>query len=84
MGTHTWNEDCPACDFGGMIVSVDRDTYFGADCPVCGYRRWTEEKMPDAEQLELAKKLLSEMSAEQLEQVLVECDEEGIALVERR
>ena len=46
MGFHNWSERCAYCGFENMSVSSDGGFYFEAKCPVCGYERWTEEKIP--------------------------------------
>lgn len=70
MGSHQWTDKCPECGFSGMTVYSIDNTTFGADCPICGYRRWTEEDRPHPDDVEFAKKLLSEMGGEQIEQAV--------------
>jgi len=57
MGFHNWSERCAYCGFENMSVSSDGGFYFEAKCPVCGYERWTEEKIPENADVELAKSI---------------------------
>ncbi len=70
MGSHDWFEQCPYCGFENMLVSSYSGIYFDVICPICGYARWTEEKIPQAEDVELAKRTLRAMSAEEKENVI--------------
>lgn len=62
MGLHTWTAQCPYCSFEEMIVSNGDAIYFEIICPICGYERWTEEKISDNHDIELVKRKLSGMS----------------------
>ena len=83
MGLHSWHDECPYCGFENMLVSSYRDIYFDVICPVCGYSRWTEEKIPHAQDVELAKQMLKEMSGEERENVIELYHEENVSLIAR-
>lgn len=55
MGFHIWLDKCPHCNFEEMTVSSYNALYFEASCPMCGYERWTEEKIPDNNEIAFAK-----------------------------
>jgi len=61
MGSHVWADQCPYCGFEEMIVSSDGRMYIEAACQLCGYRRWTEERVPNGHDIEKAKRILSKM-----------------------
>jgi len=61
MGSHVWAEQCPCCGFEEMIVSSDGHMYIEVACQICGYRRWTEERVPNAHDIKKAKRILSKM-----------------------
>ena len=83
MGSHTWEDRCPHCGFKGMIVSSYNDIYFDAYCMVCGYERWTDEKIPDVEDVELAKRIISRMSDEEIEEMIESYESGDAPLVTR-
>lgn len=83
MGSHTWEDQCSYCGFKGMRVSSYNDLYFDANCPVCGYARWTEEQIPDPEDIELVKRAINEMSDEEIEEMMDLYDEDDVPLVTR-
>lgn len=83
MGSHTWTTQCPHCSFEEMIVSSGDDFYFEATCPICGYERWTEEKIPDNHDIELAKRKLSEMNADEKQKTIELYHEENIPFIDR-
>ncbi|MFZ6017115.1 MAG: hypothetical protein ACOYU0_05820 [Nitrospirota bacterium] len=83
MGSHTWTTQCPHCSFEEMIVSSSDAIYSEATCPICGYERWTEEKIPDKHDVELAKRKLSEMHAEEKQKVTELYYEDNIPLIDR-
>ena len=64
MGSHVWTQQCPYCGFEEMYVSSYDGVYFDINCPICGYSRWTEEKVPAPHEVKLAKSILSEMDVE--------------------
>jgi len=82
MGFHNWFEQCPCCDFENMLVSSYRDIYFDVICPVCGYSRWTEEKIPQNEDIELAKETIREMNSEERESVIELYREKNVPLID--
>lgn len=61
MGSHVWVEQCPYCGFEEMIVSSCDGAYFEVACQICGYRKWTEEQVPNDYDIEKAKQILSKM-----------------------
>lgn len=83
MGSHQWTEQCPYCGFENMLVSWYDSLYSNIACPVCGYARWTEEKIPPAEDIELAKRTIREMSMEEMERVTELFYEENTPLITR-
>ena len=83
MASHNWFEECPYCGFEKMLVSSYRDIYFEVICPICGYARWTDEKIPNAEDVELAKRTISEMKVEEIENVVESYHEENVPLIAR-
>ena len=66
-----------------MLVSSYRNIYFEVICPICGYARWTDEKIPNAEDVELAKRTISEMKVEEIENVIESYHEENVPLIAR-
>jgi uncharacterized Zn finger protein (UPF0148 family) len=83
MGSHTWFSQCPHCGFEKMIVSSYDNSYFDAACPICGYSRWTEEKVPKTQDIELAKRTLSEMDNKQRDKALDQYYEDDIPVIAR-
>lgn len=84
MGSHTWAEQCAYCGFKEMIVSTCDSFYFEAACPICGYARWTEEKVPDNHDIELAKQALSKMDDKEKQETMELYEDDNIPLVARR
>jgi len=82
MGSHVWVEQCPYCGFEEMIVSTFND-YFEVTCQICGYERWTEEKVPDSHDVELAKKALSEMDAKEKQKAVELYYADSVPLIAR-
>lgn len=69
MGSHSWVETCPSCGYAGMeAYDCHGDT--GTNCPICGYRTWTERQEPDQDKVELAKKLISTLSEQRIQDAL--------------
>ncbi|MFQ6008895.1 MAG: hypothetical protein ACE5K8_08105 [Candidatus Zixiibacteriota bacterium] len=83
MGSHTWDEQCSYCGFEGARVSSYDGICFEATCPICGYARWTEERVPNDSDVELAKHKLAEMHAEEKEKAIELYYEDGIFLINR-
>ena len=83
MGSHTWTEQCPYCGFKEIIASSYNSLYFEAACPICGYSKWTEEKVPDKQTVEQAKHELSRMSSEEQQEALEFYLENNIPLIVR-
>ena len=83
MGSHVWEEKCPCCGFEEMTVSSYDALYFEATCPICGYTRWMEEKVPDNYDVELAKRKLAEMDDEEKEEATELYHEDGIPFIAR-
>ncbi|MFQ6113823.1 MAG: hypothetical protein ACE5NG_07000, partial [bacterium] len=74
---------CPYCGFENMLISSNGSTYFDVICPICGYARWTEEKIPKTVNIELATRILRKMSTEEKENVIESYYEENIPLIAR-
>lgn len=83
MGSHTWEGNCPCCGFEHMLVASYGGDYFDMNCPVCGYAKWTEERKPNSEDVELAKRTISKMSDEETEKVIELYDEDNTPLIVR-
>lgn len=83
MGSHVWAGQCPYCGFEEMIVSSYDSLYFEVSCQICGYSRWTEEKVPDNFDVELAKRALSEMGAKEKQKAVELYREDNIPLIAR-
>ena len=83
MGSHTWLEQCPYCGFEAMGCSSYDSLYFKVTCPICGYARWTEERVPDNQDIEMAKLKLSEMDAKERQKAMELCSEDNIPLIAR-
>ena len=64
MGSHVWAAQCPYCGFEEMIVSSYDSLYFEVSCQICGYAIWTEERLPNDHDVQLAKRALSKMDDE--------------------
>jgi uncharacterized Zn finger protein (UPF0148 family) len=84
MGSHTWAEQCPQCGFEDMMVSSYNGVYFEVACPICGYARWTEEKVPDNHDIELAKQALGKMDNKEKQEVVELYENDYIPLVARQ
>jgi len=83
MGYHIWTQQCPCCDFEEMIVSTDNNFHFEIACPICGYKSWTEDKLPDFCNVELAKRKLMEMSLKEKEEAIELYHKNNLSLVDR-
>ncbi|MEW6409082.1 MAG: hypothetical protein AB1488_03095 [Nitrospirota bacterium] len=83
MGSHTWTTQCPHCSFEEMIVSGYDAIYFEVICPMCEYERWTEEKIPDNQDVELAKRKLAEMGAKEKQKATELYYEDNIPFITR-
>jgi hypothetical protein len=83
MGSHSWFSQCPHCDFEEMIVSSCSDFYFDANCPICGYSRWTEERVPEIKDIELAKNKVKEMDDSQKDKAMEEYYQDNIPFITR-
>ena len=83
MGSHIWTGQCPYCGFEEMSVSSNGSFYFEVNCQICGYARWTEERIPDEHDIELAKRAISKMSAEEKIKAIELYDEDNFPLVAR-
>jgi ssDNA-binding Zn-finger/Zn-ribbon topoisomerase 1 len=83
MGSHSWYSQCPHCDFEEMIVSSFNDFYFDANCPICGYSRWTEERVPEIKDIDVAKRKLGEMNASEKDNAIEQFYEDGIPFIAR-
>ena len=83
MGSHSWKQQCPHCGFEEMTVSCYNSLYFEATCPICGYARWTNEKVPDNHDIELAKRKLAEMDAKERQKAIELYHEDGISFIAR-
>ena len=83
MGCHQWIEQCAHCGFKEMNISSDGFTYVEALCPICGYEKWTEERIPDTQTVQSAKQILSFMSGEEKEKAIDLYYEDGIPFAKR-
>ncbi len=83
MGFHKWTGECPYCGFEAMSASSCDAQDFEMACPICGYAKWTEEKIPDHHDVEFAKRKLAEMRAEEKRKFAELFYEDGIPLVSR-
>ncbi len=83
MGSHAWTSQCAHCGFEEMSVSSYDALYFEAACPICGYARWTEERVPDNYDVELAKRKLAEMDAKEKQKATESYYEDGIPFIAR-
>lgn len=83
MGSHNWTQQCPCCGFEEMIVSTCGNFHFEVACPICGYGRWTEEKVPDNYDVEIAKHKLIEMDADEKQKAAEQYYEEKVPLIDR-
>jgi len=84
MGSHIWVEQCLYCGFEEMVVSSYNSLYFEVSCPICGYARWTEEKVPDNHDIELAKHALDEMDDKEKQETVELYWDDRISLVARQ
>lgn len=50
---------------------------------LCGYERWTDEKILDVRDIELAKRAISEIDDEEIEEILELYHENNISLIAR-
>jgi hypothetical protein len=66
-----------------MIVSSYDAIYFEAICPMCGYERWTEERIPDEQDVELVKRKLTEMNADEKQKAIELYYEDNIPFITR-
>jgi len=83
MGSHIWFEQCPHCDFEEMIVCTDGYLNLEMSCPICGYIRWTQEKAPKVQDIEIARKKTAEMDAEEKQKAIDMYYEDNFPLVRR-
>ena len=83
MGSHVWTEKCPYCGFEEMIVSSYNSLYFDVTCQICGYSRWTEEMVPDTQDVELAKRVLSKINEEEKQKAIDLYYEDNISYIAR-
>lgn len=70
MGSHVWMEQCPYCGFEEMIAFSHDSLYFEVTCQICGYARWTEERVPHNHDVELAKEALSKMDEKEKQKAM--------------
>jgi len=66
-----------------MIVRTDGYLNLEMSCPICGYARWTEEKIPNAEDVEAAKLIIATISDEEKEKVVELYHEERVPHIVR-
>lgn len=83
MGCHVWLEQCQYCGFEEMIVSSYNNLYFEVTCQICGYVKSIEEKVPDEQDVQLAKRALSEMGAKEKQKAVELYHEYNIPLIAR-
>lgn len=83
MGFHSWTEQCPYCGFEEMNISSDGVSYFEVICPVCGYVKWVEEKLPGSHDIEIAKQTLCKMDAERKQKAIELYYEDNLPLIKR-
>jgi hypothetical protein len=53
-----------------MQVSSLNGEYIDVACPICGYSRWTEEKMPTPKEVQLSKDRLNLMNMREKEKAV--------------
>lgn len=83
MGSHMWSVQCPYCGFDEMIVSSYNSLYFEVLCQICGYKRWTEERVPDNNDVKIAKRILSKMGIKEKQKALELYSDDNIPLIAR-
>jgi uncharacterized Zn finger protein len=83
MGYHSWAYICPYCNFEEMNVCTDGYLHLEMSCPICGYVRWTEEKIPELHYVKLAKEKVAQMDAEEKQKAIDMYCEDNIPLVAR-
>ena len=83
MGSHVWTDRCPFCNSEEMTISVYSNFYFEIICPMCGYTRWVEEKLPDEHDVGLVKQSLAKMSNEERQKTVELYYKYGVALIDR-
>jgi hypothetical protein len=83
VGSHVWVEECPYCGFEDVVVSSYNGLYFEVACQICGYARWTEDRVPDNHDAELAKRALSKMGDKEKRKAVELYCEDNIPLVAR-
>jgi len=83
MSSHTWFSECPHCRFEKMIVSSNGSLYIEVSCPICGYLLWTEEKVPDNHDIELAKHKITKMDIKETDKAVEQFYEDNIPLISR-
>jgi hypothetical protein len=83
VGSHVWTDQCPCCAFEKMNVSTYDSLHFDVTCQICGYKRWTEERIPPRHDIYLAKQLLRNMDHSGKERAIIQHSEDGIPLVIR-
>jgi hypothetical protein len=83
MGSHVWVERCPYCGFEEMVVSTYDSLYFEVTCQICGFAKWTEERVPDDRDVQVAKQALGKMDDEEKQKALEIYYEDNIPLVAR-
>jgi hypothetical protein len=66
-----------------MIVSSYKDFYFDANCPICGYSIWTDERIPEDEDIEIAKRKLAEMDESQKDNAVEQFYENNVPFIAR-
>jgi len=70
MGSHVWEGQCPYCGFEEMIFSSYDSFYFEINCQICGYSKWTEEKVPDNQDVVLAKQAMNKMGSKEIQKAI--------------
>jgi len=83
MGMHTWTDKCPYCGFEEMFVSADNNDNFEIACQICGYTKWTEEKIPDNKATKFAVQTLSKMDEDEKQKAIDLFNDDRIPLVVR-
>lgn len=83
MGSHNWTQQCQYCGFEEMIVSTYGNFQFEVACPICGYEKWTEEKVPDNSDVGVAKSKLIKMGTQEKQRAIERYYEEKISLIGR-
>jgi len=82
MGSHNWTVECPECGFEEALSSSFNEL-LELICPICGYKRWVEQRTPSPDDVQLAKRCVSEMSYKEKMDAVESFNETGLPLIVR-